>query len=377
MKRNKAIYYRIQPNQTQIQQMGKTFGCVRFVYNHYLEQQTANHEEGKPFLSKTTCNNDCNRVLKDAYPWLREVDKFAVTNAIFHLDDAFQRFFKKLGGYPRFKNKRGWQSYTTNLTNTNIKILERHIQLPKLGRVKAVIHRRPQEGWTIKSATVSKSPTGKYYVSVLFAYESQVAKVEPHSFVGLDFSVPKMFVSSEADLQTDPAFLQHYRKTQEKLAREQRKLSHRQKGSGRYEKQRRKVAKWKEKIANQRKDYLQKMSTQIANGYDAVCIESFQVRDMIDCLNILRPGMGKYVLDNGWYKFTQMLAYKLEDRGKYLIEVEAGFPSSQLCSECGYIKTNLTLADRSWTCPECGSHHDRDINAAINLKREGKRLLSA
>ena len=377
MKKYKAIKYRIKPNKGQRIQIEKTFGCTRFVYNHYLGKQTKNHEAGEKFLGKFDCINDCNRILKDEFPWLREVDKFSLTNAIFHLDHAFKRFFAKDSDYPRFKKKSHEQSYTTNITGGNIKVLPKHIQLPKLGKVRAVIHRPVPAGWSIKSATVRKTASGKYYVSVLFEYESQVQEVAPQTFIGLDFSVPKLFVSSDPDVQTDNEFLQNYRKAQKKLAKEQCILSHRQKGSKRYEKQRIKVAKCHEHVANKRNDYLHKVSTGIANQFDAVCVEDIKMRELVDMLNQFRKGMGKYVLDNGFYGFVNMLAYKLEGRGKHLIKIEKDYPSSQLCSKCGHVNSDLQLSERTWTCPACGGTHDRDYNAAVNIRNRGLELLPA
>lgn len=372
-KAHKAYKFRIYPNAEQKVLFAKTFGCVRFVYNQMLADTMEHYEKTGKRLRPTPAP------YKKDYLWLKEVDSLALVNAQNHLNLAWDRFFSKTAGHPNFKSKHsGRHSYTTNLVNGNIKLLKGAIQLPKVGVVRIRQHRAIPEGYVLKSATVSRTSSGKYFVSVLFEYESQVPNVIPEKYIGLDFSVSKLFVSSEPELQTEECFLKNYRKSRKKLAKEQRILSRRKRGSNRYEKQRQNVARLHEKVANQRKDYQQKMSTKIADQYDVVCVENLSMKEVTDMLNCsFRKGMGKYVLDNGWYKFTRMLAYKLADRGKYLVEVESGFPSSQLCSECGHIKTDLTLADRSWTCPECGTHHDRDINAAINLKQEGKRLLSA
>ncbi len=369
----KAYKFRMYPNQGQKVLFIKTFGCVRFVYNQMLADTMTHYEETGKRLRPTPAP------YKKDYPWLKEVDSLALINAQNHLNQAWDRFFSKTAGHPNFKPKHGGRhSYTTNLVNGNIKLLKGAIQLPKVGVVRIRQHRTIPDGYVLKSATVSKTASGKYFVSVLFEYENQVPNVTPEKYIGLDFSVSKMFVSSEPELQTEERFLKNYRKARKKLAKEQRILSRRKRGSKRYEKQRQNVARLHEKVANKRKDYQQKLSTKITDQYDVVCVENLSMKEVTNLLNrSFRKGMGKYVLDNEWHKFTQMLAYKLEDRGKYLVKVKSEFPSSQLCSECGFLKSDLTLADRSWTCPECGVHHDRDINAAINLKREGKRLLSA
>ena len=369
----KAYKFRMYPNQGQKVLFIKTFGCVRFVYNQMLADTMTHYEETGKRLRPTPAP------YKKDYPWLKEVDSLALINAQNHLNQAWDRFFSKTAGHPNFKPKHGARhSYTTNRVNGNIKLLKGAIQLPKVGVVRIRQHRTIPDGYVLKSATVSKTASGKYFVSVLFEYENQVPNVTPEKYIGLDFSVSKMFVSSEPELQTEERFLKNYRKARKKLAKEQRILSRRKRGSKRYEKQRQNVARLHEKVANKRKDYQQKLSTKITDQYDVVCVENLSMKEVTNLLNrSFRKGMGKYVLDNGWHKFTQMLVYKLEDRGKYLVKVKSEFPSSQLCSECGFLKSDLTLADRSWTCPECGVHHDRDINAAINLKREGKRLLSA
>lgn len=333
---NRALVYTIYPNEKQNIQCQKTFGCCRFVYNQMLDVQKERHENGEKHLSKTKANTYCNQHLKKKYPFLKEVDKFALTNAIYHLEDGYDRFFKHLSRFPKYKCKhKAKRSYTTNITNGNIEISDNSIKLPKLGWVKAKIHHRPKEDWKLKSATVTQNRDDSYQVSILFAYEESIspAVVTKETTIGLDYKSDGLYVSSEGDTCGMPHY---FRQSADKLAKAQRKLRHKTIGSKNYNKQQKRTAKIHRHIANQRKDFLQKKSTEISN-------------------------------------------YKLRDRGGQLIKVGRFFPSSQLCSHCGFknpLVKNLSV--RHWDCPNCGTTGiDRDVNAAKNIKKEGIRLLTA
>ena len=333
---NRALVYTIYPNEKQNIQCQKTFGCCRFVYNQMLDVQKERHENGEKHLSKTKANTYCNQHLKKKYPFLKEVDKFALTNAIYHLEDGYDRFFKHLSRFPKYKCKhKAKRSYTTNITNGNIEISDNSIKLPKLGWVKAKIHHRPKEDWKLKSATVTQNRDDSYQVSILFAYEESIspAVVTKETTIGLDYKSDGLYVSSEGDTCGMPHY---FRQSADKLAKAQRKLRHKTIGSKNYNKQQKRVARIHRHIANQRKDFLQKKSTEISN-------------------------------------------YKLRDRGGQLIKVGRFFPSSQLCSHCGFknpLVKNLSI--RHWDCPNCGTTGiDRDVNAAKNIKKEGIRLLTA
>ena len=333
---NKALVYTIYPNEKQNIQCQKTFGCCRFVYNQMLDVQKERHENGEKHLSKTKANTYCNQHLKKKYPFLKEVDKFALTNAIYHLEDGYDRFFKHLSRFPKYKCKhKAKRSYTTNITNGNIEISDNSIKLPKLGWVKAKIHHRPKEDWKLKSATVTQNRDDSYQVSILFAYEESISPsvVTKETTIGLDYKSDGLYVSSEGDTCGMPHY---FRQSADKLAKAQRKLRHKTIGSKNYNKQQKRTAKIHRHIANQRKDFLQKKSTEISN-------------------------------------------YKLRDRGGQLIKVGRFFPSSQLCSHCGFknpLVKNLSI--RHWDCPNCGTTGiDRDVNAAKNIKKEGIRLLTA
>ena len=358
----KAFKFRIIPNTEQSVLLAKTFGCTRFIYNRMLADKIEHYKATEQMLKTTPAQ------YKLEFEWLCEVDALALANAQLHLEAAYRNFFRdKSVGFPNFKSKnKGNNSYTTNLVNGNIVLADGYLKLPKIGKVKIKQHRQIPIGYTLKSVTVSKTPSDKYYVSILYEYEADIKLVEPKNVVGLDFSMKELYVSSDEDYATYPRF---YRQSLKKLTKEQRKLSRRQKGGKNRNKQRLKVARLHEHIANQRADFLHKQSRLIANVYDAVCIEDLNMRNMSQSLNF-----GKSVSDNGWGMFVNMLSYKLEEQGRQLIKIDKWFPSSKTCSSCGIIKDKLPLSERIFHY-ECGFIEDRDINAAINIKNEGLRML--
>lgn len=369
---NRAIIYRLYPNEKQKVQFQKTFGCVRFVYNQMLTIQENRYKNGENHLSKFEMNYYCNDVLKNDYSWLREVDKFALTNSIYHLEDGYQRMFKHLGKHPKYKNKHtAKRSYTTNFTNNNISVGDNYVKLPKVGKVKAKIS-LDVSPLKIKSATITQNRDDSYQVSVLVEYDdipvaTKVATEE--NTIGLDYKSDGLYVDSNGVVADMPHY---YRKSAKQLAKRQRKLKNKIIGSNNYYKQQRKVAKIHRHIVNQRKDYLHKKSTEIANQYDVVCVEDLNMRAMSN----KGFGNGKATLDNGYGMFLVFLAYKLEERGGRLVKVDKFYPSSQLCSCCGYQNPSLkNLAIREWACSNCGAFHNRDTNAALNIKTEGLRLL--
>lgn len=371
----KAIVYRIYPDKEQNIQCKKTFGCCRFVYNRMLTVQQDRYKNGEKHLSKTGANNYCNQTLKPDYPFLREVDKFALTNVIYHLEDGYARFFKRLSKFPKYKSKhRSKKSYTTNFTNGNIEVGDGYVKLPKLGRVKAKTHRLPGEGWKIRSATVTQNRDDTFQVSVLFecGEEARDAPITEASTVGLDYKSDGLYVSSDGKTCGMPHF---FRRSADRLAKAQRKLKHKTIGSHNYNRQQKKVAKVHRHIANQRKDFLHKESTAIAKQYSCVCVEDLNMKAMSN----RGFGNGKATMDNGYGMFLGMLEYKLRDRGGRLVKVDRFYPSSQLCSCCGFQNPALKdLSIRRWDCPNCGTANiDRDINAAKNIRQEGLRLLTA
>jgi putative transposase len=306
---------------------------------------------------------------KEEFPWLREVDSLALVGAYNALESAFRNFFRdKSFGFPKFKRKHsGQNSYTTNLINGNIALGDGYLKLPKLGRVRLKQHRQIPVDYRMKSVTVSLAPSGKYFASILCEYDAVIKPVEPMNVLGLDFSMPGLFVDSNGD---NPAYPRPYRHMQEKLIREQRKLSQRMKDGKNRAKQKIKVARIHERIANQRKDFLHKQSRQIANANDAVCIEDLNMKGMSQALNF-----GKSVSDNGWGIFMKMLDYKLAEQGKQLVKIDKWYPSSKMCSECGAVKDEFPLSERIYHC-DCGFVCDRDKNAAINIRNAGMAMLA-
>jgi transposase, IS605 orfB family len=373
MKKNKAIKYRIYPNKEQQSLILKTFDCSRFVYNYMLEKSIKDYENGESFCTRNSFNYLLTS-LKKEFLWLKEADSTALTSANDNLATAFSYFFKKNNNFPKFRKKKFSGSYTTKCVNGNIFLLDKGIKLPKLGKVKASLHRMPKKDWKLKSATVPQSSDGKFYVSVLFEYESDINyQVDINNAIGLDYASNGLFVDSNGRRGTNHRF---YRESHNKLAKARRRLS-RMKGSKKdepksnnYIKQLRKTNKIHRHIANQRMDNLHKISTEIANQYDIVCVED------LNMTAIGNKGFknGKATYDNGYGMFLDMLEYKLSDRGKTLVKVDRFYPSSQLCSCCGNRK-KLELSERKYICT-CGLEIDRDLNAAINIKNEGLRLLA-
>lgn len=378
MKVNRAIRYRLYPTEGQREMFIKTFGCCRKVYNLMLSDKIKSYEETKSFGKHTPA------MYKKDYPYLKEVDSLALANVQLNLQSALRNCLDKKrmkrNGFPKFKSsKHSRKSYTTNNQNGTIAIIDNeYIRLPKTGNVKAVIHRPPQEGWKIKSATVSEDSDDRYYISVLFEYEENSKEIEVSydNAIGLDYASDGLYTDSNGNTGSNHKY---YRESHKKLARQQRILSRRKgskKGeekSNNYIKQLRKVNRIQTHIANERKDNLHKKSTEIANQYDIVCVESLDMK----AISNKGFGNGKATMDNGYGMFVSMLEYKLKERGKKLVKVDKWYPSSQICSCCGCIHTEMkNLTIRTMRC-DCGLILDRDHNAAINIKNEGIRILKS
>ena len=366
---HKAYKFRIYPTEEQKNLLAKTFGCVRFIYNQMLAEQKETYErfkDNKALLKKQKFPTPAK--YKGEFEWLKEVDSLALANAQLNLQEAYRNFFAKRAKYPRFKTRKSRQSYTTNQVNGNIKLLDDHLKLPKLKPMKMKQHREIPSHHTIKSCTLSKTTTGKYYVSILTEYELQVKPKELKSIVGLDFSMSGLFVESEQGKIAN--YPRYYRQALDQLAKAQRILSRRQKGSNRWEQQRLKVARLHEKVANQRKDFLHKQSYALTQRYDGIVIEDLDMKGMSKSLHF-----GKSIMDTAWGLFTEFLEYKLENQGKKLIKIDKWFPSSKTCSCCGLVKETLSLSERVFQCA-CGFVMDRDWNAALNIKKEGLRILA-
>lgn len=375
---NKAIKYRIYPTREQAVLFAKTFGCCRKVYNLMLADKMESYQATGKFVAVTPAK------YKKEYSYLKEVDSLAFANAQINLQSAFRSRFtkkrKRKNGFPKFKSaKKSRKSYTTNNQKGTITLMDsRYIKLPKVGKVKAKIHRQPEMDWQLKSATVSQNSDGKYYVSVLFELESQPSAyvADKTNAIGLDYASDGLYVDDNGNKGTNHKY---YRESHRKLAKAQRRLSRMQgskkkeEKSANYLKQLKKVNRIHRRIANQRLDNLHKISTEIANQYDVVCVESLNMKSMSN----KKFGNGKSTMDNGYGMFLKMLEYKFADRKKYFVKVDKWFPSSQICNGCGKVHSEMkNLNNRIMKC-DCGLIIGRDQNAAINIKKEGLRILKS
>ncbi|RBR37158.1 IS200/IS605 family element RNA-guided endonuclease TnpB [Enterococcus cecorum] len=378
VERLKAYKFRIYPTEEQEIFFAKTFGCVRKVYNLMLNDRKKAYEEVKNDPSKKMTFPTPAKYKKE-FPFLKEVDSLALANAQLHLDKAYKNFFRdKSVGFPRFKSKKNpVRSYTTNNQNGTVALIDsKFIKVPKLkSLIRIKLHRQPKG--MIKSATISRHASGKYYISLLCKEEiNELPKT--NSAIGIDLGITDFAILSDGQKIDNHKFTS---KMEKKLKREQRKLSRRallakQKGinlfeAKNYQKQKRKVARLHEKVMNQRTDFLNKLSTEIIKNHDIICIEDLNVKGMLRNHKLARS-----ISDVSWSSFVAKLQYKADWYGREIIKVDTWFPSSQICSECGHKDGKKSLDIREWTCPICHTHHDRDINASINILTEGLRIQS-
>ena len=361
---DRAYKYRLLPTKEQEVFFQKSFGCCRKIWNLMLSDKIECYEKKNKYLKVTPAK------YKSEYSYLKEVDSLALSNVQLDLENAYKSFFKNKSGFPKFKSKhKDKNSYTTNNQNGTIEIFEKHIKLPKVGKVKIKKHRNIPDDAKLKSATISQEKDGTYYVSCLVKIEVEDKKstiIDKTKVLALDYKSDGLYMDSNNHYCDMPHF---YRESEDKLRKEQRKLSKKKKHSNNFIKQKKKVAKLQRHIANQRKDFLQKESTKIANLYDLVAVETLNM----NAIGNKKGYLGKATHDNGYGMFINMLDYKLSDRNKKLIKVDQYYPSSQICSKCGH-KHKLKLHERTYKCQNCGTVIDRDYNAALNIKEEGIRI---
>lgn len=362
-----AYKLRVYPNKAQKELLAKTFGCCRFVYNHYLSIRIERFKETKETLNYYACSNDLPN-LKKEYEWLKEVDATALQSSLKDLDTAYKNFFRdKKTGFPKFKSKKANKHSYKSRQVASIKYLDKKIKLPKIGWLKTKQKLRPNG--RILNATVSQESNGHYYVSLCCEIElGNLPKTD--KIIGLDLGIKDFCITSDGNKYKNPKYLH---KSIKKLARLQRQLSRKQRDSNNRNKARIKVANLQAHITNQRRDFTHKLSSKLILENDIIFIEDLQVKNMIKNHKLARN-----IADVSWSEFIRELEYKADWYGKRIIKIDKFYPSSQLCNCCGYQYSNTKdLNVRDWICPNCGDKHDRDVNAAKNILDEGLRMLAS
>lgn len=358
----KGYEYRIYPNKTQQKLLAKTFGCCRYIYNHFLSRRIEYHEKEGKYINSFALSKELT-ILKNEKEWLKEVDCQSLQQELRHQDNAFERFFKAKKGFPKFKNKHSHRYSYTTILNVSLDIEKHKIKLPKIGKVNLRLDRIPKG--QIKSVTVKQVPSGKYFVSLTVIEEDKCLpkeEIKESTTIGIDLGLKDFAILSDGRKIANPKYLKENLK---KLKVLQQRLAKKVKGSSNRNKARIKVARQHERISNLRKDFLHKLTYQLTheNQVSTICIEDLAISNMIKNHKLARS-----ISDVSWYSFRSLLEYKCELYGKNLMIIGRFEPSSKMCS-CGYINKELTLADREWTCPICKTKHDRDILAANNIKK--------
>ena len=370
MKQLLAYKYRIYPTEEQQVLLGKTFGCKRAIFNHYLNEQQERYKNKEKHLSNYDINKDITK-LKETKEWLREVDSIALQMAAEDLSVAYENFFKSVSGKrkgpkiaaPKFKSKRSRQSYRTR----GVRINENgSLQIPKLKEVKAVIHRSIPNGSTIKSTTISKNPDGRYYASILVEVELQLQPMTGKE-VGCDVGLKDLLITGDGLKFKRPTDLPQIAKTKQLLKVKQKQFARTEKSSKNHGALRLQVARLYSKLTRQRNEYYHLVSRFLVDNYDSVYVEDLSSKNMLQNRKLSRS-----IHEAAWATLTGMVAYKSSRMGRTYHRINRFYPSSKTCSSCDYKLEKLDLGTREWACPNCGTLHDRDYNAAKNILRVGQ-----
>lgn len=361
----KSYKYKLKPNEEQKVLLDKHFGSIRFVYNHFLNERKMEYEKNKKSLNYYDNANDLTKLKKtEEYSWLNEINSQSLQTSLKHLEGAYNGFFKKITGFPKFKSKRNRNSFTVPQF---VKLENGKLRIPKFKEPIDLILSRSFTG-KIKYCTISKTPTNEYFVSILVETEHNKLPKTGKS-VGIDLGLKDFVITSEGYKYKNNRYIKTYENL---LKKNQQHLSRKTKGSNRYNKQKLKVANIYKKITNSRLDNLHKVSTDLIRKYDLIVLEDLNIKGMVK-----NHKLAKHIADASWSKFIELLTYKAEWNDKQIVKIDRFFPSSKTCNCCGYINQNLKLEIREWTCPSCKTKLDRDLNASLNILKEGYKIISS
>jgi len=362
----KAVKVRLYPTPEQELALAKSFGCARWYWNFALNACIGHYQETGKSLKLATYKGMLPQ-LKKEYPWLKEDCYSSVLQCVaINLNKAYQNFFEGRAKFPKFKSKHHKQSiqYPQSVT-----VVNQTLKVPKIGEIPAIFHR--EITGTIKTVTISKTPTNKYFASILCEVEATELKELGDKIIGIDLGLKNFAIVHDGESVTKYANPKHLKRHQKNLARKQKKLSRKTQGSKSRAESKKNVAKVHERIANSRQDFLHKLSRKLVNESQVIVVENLNVKGMVK-----NRKLSKAISDVGWGMFVNFLEYKLKEKSGQLLEIGRFFPSSKTCSYCGYLVDELPLDIREWDCPNCNTHHDRDINAALNIRNEGIRILN-